>query len=123
MFLRYFAVLVFIPQVVLGGGLLIAWHVEWVYSLITIPIILYCAPVVAVLGGRHFITHAALCPGDWVGWGLVVAFYVFASLILTTLHILLTRGRRNAEPGASSNGSPGTLFGNSSTSEGPPSVS
>ena len=123
MFLRYFAVLVFIPQVVLGGGLLTAWHIEWVYSLITIPIILYCAPVVAVFGNTHFITHAPLCPGDWAGWALVVIFYTLVSLTLATLHILLTRGRSNAEPGASPNGGPATPLGNSGVTEGPPSVS
>jgi hypothetical protein len=102
-FLWYFAALVFIPQFVLGVGLLIARQVEWVYLVITIPLVVYCAPVVKVFGDAHFITHATLCPADLTGWALVVAFYGGAALVIATLHILIARRRASAEPGAAGN--------------------
>ncbi|MCC6820112.1 MAG: hypothetical protein IT579_05210 [Verrucomicrobia subdivision 3 bacterium] len=95
--LRYFAALVFIPQLVLSIGLLIARHVEWVYLVITIPLVVYCAPVALLFGDTHFMTHATLCPADLTGWALVVAFYGVTALVIATLHIRIARRRGNAE--------------------------
>jgi hypothetical protein len=121
--LRYFVGLVVIPQLVLGLGLLIVRHAEWVYSLLTLLLILYCAPVVGVFGNAHFITHATLCPADLGGWALVVAFYSAAAVFMATLHTFVKRPRSRAEPGVSPNGGPAEPLGNSGVGEGPPSVS
>lgn len=121
--LRYFLGLVVIPQLALALGLLVVRHVEWVYAVITLPLVFYCAPVVGVFGNAHFITHATLCPADIAGWLLVVAFYTGAALVMATLHTLITRRRSIAEPNAPPNGGPATQLGNSGVTEGPPSVS
>jgi hypothetical protein len=104
--LRYLLALVVIPQLVLGLGLLIVRHAEWVYSVITLPLVLYCAPVVALFGNAHFITHATLCPADLAGWASVVAFYTGLALVVSMFHILITRRKGNAEPGAPPNSRP-----------------
>ena len=120
--LRYFVGLVVVPQLVLGLGLLVVQHADWVYSLLTLPLILYCAPVVGVFGNAHFITHATLCPADLTGWVLVVAFYSAAALFMAALHTLVTRRRSRAEPEASPNGGPALGSGNSGAGSGPPPV-
>lgn len=119
----YLMALVFIPQLVLGLGLLSAWHAEWVYSFTNVPLFLYCAPAVAVFGRAHFFAHATLCPADWNGWARVVSFYGAASLMLASLHILARRRTGIAEPAASPNGGPATPLRDSGAAKGPPSVS
>lgn len=104
--LSYLLAFVVIPQLALGAGLMIVRYEEWVYSVITLPLVLYCAPVVAVFGNAHFITHATLCPADLTGWGFVLAFYSGLALVISLLHILITRRKTNAEPGAAPNRRP-----------------
>jgi hypothetical protein len=123
LFLRYFMGLVVIPQLVLVAGVWTAWHAEWVYSLVTLPLILYCAPVVGVFGSSHFIAHATLCPADLVGWARVVAFYSVAAVLMATVHTLVRQRRSRAEPCAPPNGGPAEPFRDSGVGGGPPSVS
>lgn len=94
---RYVLALVVIPQVTLGAGLLLVRYAEWLYSVITLPLVVYCAPVVAVFGTAHFITHATLCPADSTGCALVAAFYTGLALVASLVHILITHRSTNAE--------------------------
>jgi hypothetical protein len=97
-FIRYLLSLVVIPQLTLGAGLLLVQYAESVYGVIALPLVLYCAPVVAIFGSAHFFTHGTLYPADFTGCALVVAFYTGFATIASAIHVLISHRARNAEP-------------------------
>jgi hypothetical protein len=122
-FLRYAVAFVVLPQSVIFGGFYLSRVSDFALYVAWWSCAVYCMPVVALFGDRHFSLHALPGASDLAGHSILIAFYTGLALTASIAHACVATCRGSAELGAPPNGGPATPVDNSGAPEGPPSVS